>query len=178
MIITILVLIYLGYETYSGYQIGFAQRIINMVFSAIVFAAAILGQNPLGNWLYTQFSGQVIPTSGNVTLELMAYRFFAFFIVWFIGKTIVKIFKNWLPKRDPNKKGFTTLLDHVSGAIVSFIASYFVVYVILSMCSIFQNQWFIQQTVDAPFLRWIIYSTPGLSNGVFKTIFGISRTVG
>lgn len=178
MIITILVLLYLGYETYSGYKAGFAQRIINMIFSALVFAAAILGQNPLGNWLYEQFSGQVIPTSGNIPLELMGYRFFAFFVIWLIGKNIVKIFKKWLPKRDSSKNDLGTLLDSVLGAIVSFIASYFVVYVVLSMCSIFQNQWFIQQTVDAPFLRWIIYSTPGLSNGVFKTIFGISRTVG
>lgn len=46
------------------------------------------------------------------------------------------------------------------------------------MCQAFQNPWFIQQTVDSPILRVIIYNTPGLSNGVFKTIFGISRTVG
>lgn len=178
MIITILVLLYLGYETYSGYKIGFAQRIINMIFSAIIFAAAILGQDSLGNMLYGNFSGKVVPTSGNISLELMAYRFFAFIIIWVFGKLIIKTIQSWLPRRDPTKSGLGPLLDHVLGALVSFIASYFVVYVVLSMCAIFQNQWFIQQTIDAPFLRWIIYSTPGLSNGVFKTIFGISRTVG
>lgn len=178
MIITILVLLYLGYETYSGYKIGFAQRIINMIFSAIIFAAAILGQDSLGNMLYGNFSGKVVPTSGNISLELMAYRFFAFIIIWVFGKLIIKTIQSWLPRRDPTKSGLGPLLDHVLGALVSLIASYFVVYVVLSMCAIFQNQWFIQQTIDAPFLRWIIYSTPGLSNGVFKTIFGISRTVG
>ena len=102
MIVTLIVILYLGYQTYKGYQLGFAQRVINMIFGAIVFAAAILGQNSLGNWFYQQFS----------------------------------------------------------------------------MCQAFQNPWFIQQTVDSPILRVIIYNTPGLSNGVFKTIFGISRTVG
>lgn len=89
-----------------------------------------------------------------------------------------KICKGWLPKRDRSTKGLSTLLDNVLGAIVSFIAAYFLTYVVLSMCQAFQNPWFIQQTVDSPILRVIIYNTPGLSNGVFKTIFGISRTVG
>ena len=49
MIVTLIVILYLGYQTYKGYQLGFAQRVINMIFGAIVFAAAILGQNSLGN---------------------------------------------------------------------------------------------------------------------------------
>ena len=178
MIITLIVILYLGYQTYKGYQLGFAQRVINMIFGAIVFAAAILGQNSLGNWFYQQFSGNLVPTTGNVSLELIGYRFLAFFVIWIIGKMILKIFKGWLPKRDRTNKGLSNLLDNVLGAIVSFIAAYFLVYVALSMCQAFQNPWFIQQTVDSPILRVIIYNTPGLSNGVFKTIFGISRTVG
>ena len=55
MIVTLIVILYLGYQTYKGYQLGFAQRVINMIFGAIVFAAAILGQNSLGNWFYQQF---------------------------------------------------------------------------------------------------------------------------
>lgn len=176
MIVTLFVLLYLGYQTYKGYKVGFSRRIVNLIFAAIIFAIAILGQNALGNWLYSQFSGQV-PSAG-AQIDVMLYRFLAFFIIWFIGKMVVKIFKKWLPAKDPNKKGFTTLLDHVLGALISFVAAYFVVYVVLSMCEVFQNQWFIQQTIDSPFLRIIIYNTPGLSNGVFKTIFGISRTLG
>ncbi|WP_297817761.1 CvpA family protein [uncultured Lactobacillus sp.] len=178
MIVTLLVLLYLGYQTYKGYKLGFSRRIINLIFAAIIFAAAILGQNNLGNWFYTQFSGSVVPTSGNTPLELMGYRFLAFFIIFFIGKMIVKIIKGWLPTKDPNKKGFGTLLDNVLGALISLVAAYFVVYVVLSMCNVFQNQWFIQQTIDSPILRAIIYNTPGLSNGVFKAVFGISRTLG
>lgn len=178
MIVTLIVILYLSYQTYKGYQLGFAQRVINMIFGAIVFAAAILGQNSLGNWFYQQFSGKVVPTTGNISLEIIGYRFLAFFVIWFIGKMILKICKGWLPKRDRTKKGIGNLLDNVLGAIVSFIAAYFLVYVALSMCQAFQNPWFIQQTVDSPILRVIIYNTPGLSNGVFKTIFGISRTVG
>lgn len=177
MLVTILVLLYLGYQTYKGYQIGFSRRIINLIFGAIVFAIAILGQNGLGNLLYSKFSSPSATTT-NAALDTMIYRFVAFFIIWFIGRQIVKIFKRWLPKKNPNKHGFTTLLDNVLGALISLFAAYFVVYVVLSMCDAFQNQWFIQQTVDSPFLRAIIYDTPGLSNGVFKTVFGISRTLG
>lgn len=177
MIVTLIVLIYLGYQSYKGYKLGFARRIINLIFSAIVFAAAILGQNSLGNYLYTQFSSQATTNAGS-QIDIMIYRFLAFFIIFFIGKMIVKIIKGWLPSRDEQKKGFSTLLDSVLGALISFVAAYFVVYVVLSMANSFQNQWFIQQTIDSPFLRVIIYNTPGLSNGVFKSIFGISRTLG
>ena len=117
MIVTILVLLYLGYQTYKGYQIGFSRRIINLIFGAIVFAAAILGQNPLGNWLYTNFSSPTT-TTANGALDMMIYRFVAFFIIWFIGRQIVKIVKGWLPKKDPTKHGFTTLLDNVLGALI------------------------------------------------------------
>ena len=133
MIVTLIVILYLGYQTYKGYQLGFAQRVINMIFGAIVFAAAILGQNSLGNWFYQQFSGKVVPTTGNISLEIIGYRFLAFFVIWFIGKMILKICKGWLPKRDRTKKGIGNLLDNVLGAIVSFIAAYFLVYVALSL---------------------------------------------
>lgn len=177
MIVTLLVLLYLGYQTYKGFNIGFSRRIVNLIFAAIIFAVAILGQNALGNWLYQQFSSQASTNAGS-QIDVMLYRFLAFFIIWFIGKMVVKIFKGWLPEKDHKKKGFSTLLDSVLGALISLVAAYFVVYVVLSMCEVFQNQWFIQQTIDSPFLRVIIYDTPGLSNGVFKAIFGISRTLG
>lgn len=31
MIVTLIVILYLGYQTYKGYQLGFAQRVINMI---------------------------------------------------------------------------------------------------------------------------------------------------
>lgn len=181
MIITLIVLIYMGYQTYKGFNLGFSRRIINLIFAAIIFAAAILGQNSLGNWLYQQFSGKAAlqaSTTAGTDLDVMLYRFVAFFIIWFIGKMIVKMIKKWIPERSTQRNKFISLLDSVFGALISLVASYFVVYVVLSMLSVFQNQWFIQQTIDSPFLRVIIYNTPGLSNGVFKSIFGIGRTLG
>jgi uncharacterized protein YacL len=175
MIITILVLLYLAWETYKGYQIGFTKRIVNLTFSAIVFILAIMLQNPFGNWLYTQFTAKVITNNLTNQTDLMLYRFLAFFILFFVGKMIIKIFKKWVPERE-KKKSFGSILDGVLGALISLIACYFVVYVVLSMANAFQNHWFIQQTLDSSFLRFIIYDTPGLSNGVFNSIFSISRT--
>ena len=178
MIVTLIVILYLGYQTYKGYQLGFAQRVINMIFGAIVFAAAILGQNSLGNWFYQQFSGKVVPTTGNISLEIIGYRFLAFFVIWFIGKMILKICKGWLPKRDRTKKGIGNLLDNVLGAIVSFIAP-------KTLSNRLPIPFLVRSRLGSQplqifkiILRVIIYNTPGLSNGVFKTIFGISRTVG
>lgn len=175
MIVTLLVLIYLGYESYKGYKIGFTKRIVNLIFSAIVFILAIMLQNPLGNWLYSQFTAKAVTTNLTSQTDLMLYRFLAFFILFFIGKMIMKIFKKWVPEKE-RKKSFGSILDGVLGALVSFIACYFLVYVVLSMANAFQSHWFIQQTLDSSFLRFIIYNTPGLSNGIFNSIFNISRT--
>lgn len=176
MIVTLIVLAYLALKTYRGYQTGFAKLIINLIFAAIVFIAAILFQNPVGNWLYSQITGQNIQTNLSPSVNLMIFRFLAFFIILFVGKMIIKIFKNWFPDKNPHATSFGTLLDGVLGAVVSFFASYFFVYIILSMLNALQNPWFIQQTLDSSFLRFIIYNTPGLSNGMFNYIFSISRT--
>ncbi|MDF7682957.1 CvpA family protein [Lactobacillus sp. ESL0679] len=176
MIVTLIVLAYLALKTYKGYQTGFTKLIINLIFAAIVFIVAILFQNPLGNWLYGQITGQNMQTTLTPSTNLILFRFIAFFILLFVGKMVVKIFKGWVPSKNPHATNFGSILDGVLGAIVSFVASYFFVYIILSMLNALQNPWFIQQTLDSSFLRFIIYNTPGLSNGVFNSIFSISRT--
>lgn len=176
MIVTLLVILYLIWQAYKGYQTGFTRYIINLVFGAIVFMIAIFLQNPLGNWLYSQVSGQQIQTNMTTEVNLMIARFAAFFIILFVGRMIVKIFKSWIPTKNPHATNLGSLLDNVLGAIVSFVAGYFFVYVVLSMLNALQNPWFMQQTIDSSFLRFIIYNTPGFSNGLFNSIFSISRT--
>lgn len=176
MVVTLIVLAYLAYQAYTGYKTGFTRYIIGLICSAIVFMVAIFMQNPFGNWLYTQFTGEMIGNNSTNNVELMIARFAAFFIIFFIGKMVMKIFKNWIPAKNPNATSLDSLLDSVLGAIASFVASYFLVYVVLSMFNALQNPWFMQQTLDSSFLRFIIYSTPGLSNGVFNSIFNISKT--
>lgn len=176
MIITLIVLAYLIRKTYKGYQTGFTKLVINLIFAAIVFIAAIFFQNPVGNWLYAQITGKSIQTTLTPGDNLMLFRFLAFFIILFIGKIVIKVFKSWLPNKNPHTSSFGNILDSVLGAIASFFAGYFFIYIILSMINALQNPWFIQQTLDSSFLRFIIYNTPGLSNGMFNTIFSISRT--
>lgn len=176
MIVTLIVLIYLIWQAYKGYRTGFMRYIVNLIFAAIVFMIAIFMQNPLGNWLYTQFTGHQIQTQLTTETSLMLYRFLAFFIILFVGRMIVKIFKSWIPARNPHATNLGGILDSVLGAILSFVAGYFFAYVVLSMLNALQNPWFIQQTVDSSFLRFIIYNTPGLSNGIFNSIFNIART--
>ena len=55
MIVTILVLLYLGWQTYKGFQIGFTRKIVNLILSAVFFSLAIILQNPLGNFLYSEY---------------------------------------------------------------------------------------------------------------------------
>ncbi|RMC41889.1 CvpA family protein [Lactobacillus sp. ESL0236] len=176
MIVTLIVLTYLAFKTYKGYQTGFTKLIINLIFAAIVFIMAILFQNPLGNWIYGQITGQNIQTTLTPATNLMLFRFLAFFIILFVGKWIIKIFKSWVPNKNPHSTSFGTILDGVLGGIASLFASYFFVYIILSMINALQNPWFIQQTLDSAFIRFIIYNTPILSNGMFNMIFSISRT--
>lgn len=87
MIVTILVLLYLGWQTYKGFQIGFTRKIVNLILSAVFFSLAIILQNPLGNFLYSQYSGQSTTTASN-QMELMAARFIAFFIIFYASKHI------------------------------------------------------------------------------------------
>ncbi|KRL90957.1 CvpA family protein [Lactobacillus kalixensis] len=176
MIVTLIVLAYLAWQAYQGYKTGFTRYVVNLIFSAIVFMIAIFFQNPLGNWLYAQFTGRQINTNLTTDVSLMIARFLAFFIILFIGRMIIKIVKGWMPTRNPHSTSLGSLLDSVLGAIASFVAGYFFMYVILSMFNAIQNPWFTQQTIDSSFLRFIIYNTPGLSNGIFNSIFSISRT--
>lgn len=178
MVVTLIVLAYLAYKAYTGYKTGFTRYIIGLICSAIVFMVAIFMQNPFGNWLYTQVTGEMIRSNSTTNVELMIARFAAFFIIFFVGKMIMKIFKSWIPDKNPHATNLGSLLDNVLGALASLVASYFVVYVVLSMFNALQNPWFMQQTIDSSFLRFIIYSTPGLSNGVFNSIFNIGKTVG
>lgn len=174
MILTLLVLLYIGWETYKGYQTGFTRRIVNLVFAAIVLMVAIFGQNILGNVLYQHFAGQA--STSSQAMDLMIYRFIAFFIIMFIGRLLVKFLKKGLPA-ESKKEDFGTVLNRVLGALINLLAAYFVVYVILSMLNAMQLNWFIQQTAESPLLHAIVYNTPGLSNDVFNNIFGISRTL-
>ena len=84
MIVTLIVLAYLAYKTYTGYKTGFTRYVIGLICSAIVFMVAIFAQNPLGNWLYTQFTGEMIRSNSTNNMELMIARFAAFFLV-FLG---------------------------------------------------------------------------------------------
>ncbi|RVU70451.1 MULTISPECIES: CvpA family protein [Lactobacillus] len=178
MIVTLIVLIYLLWQAYNGFKTGFTRYIINLIFAAIVFMVAIFMQNPFGNWLYTEFTGHNIQTNLTTATDLMLYRFLAFFLILFVGRMVVKIFKSWIPTKNPHATNLGSILDSVLGALASLIAGYFFVYVILSMLNALQNPWFMQQTVDSSFLRFIIYNTPGLSNSVFNSIFSIGKAVG
>lgn len=161
MVVTLIVLAYLAYKAYTGYKTGFTRYIIGLICSAIVFMVAIFMQNPFGDWLYTQITGEMIKSTSTTNVELMIARFAAFFIIFFVGKMIMKIFKGWIPAKNPHATNLGSLLDNVLGALASLVASYFIVYVVLSMFNALQNPWFMQQTIDSSFLRFIIYSTPG-----------------
>lgn len=117
MVVTLIVLAYLAYQAYSGYKTGFTRYIIGLICSAIVFMVAIIMQNPFGNWLYMQFTGQLIKSNSTTNVELMLARFAAFFIIFFVGKMIMKIFKNWIPAKNPNATNLGSLLDSVLGAL-------------------------------------------------------------
>ena len=119
MIILILVLAYLSYQTNKGFQIGFAQRIINLVFSAIIFSIAVIFQNPLGDWLFMEFSNKTPNlNSTNNSSDLILYHFIGFFIILFIGKIIKRFIKKRLPKREHNKHHLIGLLDSILGACI------------------------------------------------------------
>lgn len=178
MVVTLIVLLYLAWKAYKGYRTGFTRYIINMIFGSIVFMVAIFMQNPVGDWLYSQFTGHQIQTATTTEVNLMIARFAAFFIILFVGRMILKIFKGWIPTKNPNATNIGSILDGVLGAGASLIAGYFFVYVTLSMLNSLQNQWFMQQTIDSSFLRFIIYNTPIFSNSMFNSIFNIGKTVG
>ena len=67
-------------------------------------------------------------------------------------------------------------MDHIAGAIVSFVASYFFMYVVLSILNSVGVSQLSQMISDSQLLSIIVNDTPGLSTGVFKTLFSVSRT--
>ena len=158
MLLVIFVILYIAWQTYKGYHVGFSKRIVNLIFAGLVFMLAIMLQNPVGDLIYTQFvQGQ----AGDSSLVIL--------------KQISKIFKAWLPDQE-TKTGFTATLDHMAGAIVSFVASYFFMYVVLSILNSVGISQLSQLISDSQLLSFIVNDTPGLSTGVFKTLFSVSRT--
>ncbi|GHV96832.1 hypothetical protein lacNasYZ03_05870 [Lactobacillus nasalidis] len=171
MLLVIFVLLYLAWQTYKGYQVGFSKRIVNLIFAGIVFMIAIMLQNPVGNFIYKLFAQSQTDSS----MALQVCRFGAFFVLLFALKQIAKVFKSWLPVQE-NKSGFTATLDHTAGAIVSFVAAYFFMYVVLSILNSVGVSQLSQMISDSSILSFIVNDTPGLSTGVFKTLFSVSRT--
>lgn len=178
MILTLLVLAYLIYQTYKGYQVGFSKRIVNLIFAGIVFMLAIMLQNPIGNFIYQEVTGmsaKAASSGTNTAFSLQLYRFAAFFVLLYVLKQVSKIFKSWMPEQK-ERHGITSVFDHTAGALVSFIAAYFFMYVVLSILNTLDASIIQNQISSSGFLKFIINDTPGLSNGVFKTLFSISRT--
>lgn len=175
MIITILVLLYLAMRAVKGYHTGFISMIVGLIFSGIAFILAIMLQNPVGNWVYQQLKTSAT-LSLESSLELMICRFVAFFVLFFILKRVMRLIRKMLPFQHSQSSNLGHTLNSVLGAIASLVAGYFFMYVCLSMASSFDNAWISSQIASSSFLHFIIYSTPGLSNGVFKSLFSISRT--
>ncbi len=178
IVITLLVITYLVYQTYKGYNVGFSKRIINLIFAGVVFMIAIMLQNPIGNMIYKQAVGEAgISAALSIRNELILQgcRFAAFFVLLFVGKQLSKIVKGWLPERQA-QVGFTKVLDSTAGALVSFVAAYFFMYVVLSIVNALGVAQLSSAISSSPFLSFIVNSTPGLSTGVFKTLFSVSRT--
>lgn len=170
MFLSIIIILLLLVSTISGYRLGFTKRIVNLIGFGFTLVAASMFNPDFGNWIMTDIMQK--PMVEATDIDKMFYRFIAFFIIMLVGKLIVRMITRLVPTSS-RKKGLISWIDGVAGAAISFAITYFVSHLVLSMFMALQLDWFIQQTVDSDFLQFILYETPGLSQGIFNSIFGV-----
>lgn len=173
MIISIIVILLLIFSATAGYRLGFTKRIVSLIGFFFTVVAASMFNTDFGTWIMVNIMQK--PLVEATEIDKMLYHFIAFLLIMLLGKIVVPFITRLVPT-SAKKRGLISWIDGVAGAVVSFIITYFVSYLVLSMLNALQIDWFIQQTVDSQFLRFMLYETPGLSQNIFNSIFGIDAS--
>lgn len=160
MLFTLLILVILGSALFRGFHRGFVIEVLHLIGTVGVLIFARLLYQPLGTAINNLLTSLKLINSG--TMATLVINMIAFFMLISLGWAVIRMLGRvsrmitWLP--------VVKQVNSLAGGAVSFVISYLVVFVALSLASLF-NTTFIQTQMDnSPLATYIVKKTPGLTS--------------
>ncbi|ETY73088.1 bacteriocin transporter [Lactiplantibacillus fabifermentans T30PCM01] len=160
MLFTLLILVVLGSALFRGFHRGFVIEVLHLIGTVGVLIFARLLYQPLGTAINNLLTSLKLINSG--TMATLVINMIAFFMLISLGWAVIRMLGRvsrmitWLP--------VVKQVNSLAGGAVAFVISYLVVFVALSLASLF-NTTFIQTQMDnSPLATYIVKKTPGLTS--------------
>ncbi|MFC6180960.1 CvpA family protein [Lactiplantibacillus daowaiensis] len=167
MIFTIVILILLVSALFRGFHRGFVIEILHLVGTVAVLIFARLLYQPLGSTITSLLTS--LKLINQSTVSTLVVNLVAFFILTSLGWAVVRMLGRisrtitWLP--------VIKQVNSVAGGAVSFVLSYLVIFVVLSLANLVQTDFIQTQMSQSPVATFIVKQTPGLTSQYLGNIF-------
>lgn len=166
MIIAIIVILFLLFSTKRGWDVGFTKRLVSILWNIVILIIAGFVNIQVGTMFANTNTGQF--DLGNIFTKVLI-QIVVFSIVMFFGRFIGRNIFHLNQRKISH--GIISTADRLLGAVVSLAISFLIVFVILNILNFLDQDWFINQMAEVPFLRTIIYQSPITIKDFFSYIF-------
>ncbi|VDG20385.1 CvpA family protein [Lactiplantibacillus mudanjiangensis] len=167
MIFTIVILLLLVGAIFRGFHRGFVIEILHLIGTIGVLIFARLLYQPLGTTLASLLTSlNLVKQSAVSTLVI---NLVAFFILTSLGWAVIRMLARvsraitWLP--------VIKQVNSLAGGAVSFVISYLVIFVVLSLANLVQTDFIQTQMSNSPVATFIVKQTPGLTSQYLGNVF-------
>lgn len=172
MLFTIIILLLLLTAIMRGFHRGFVIEILHLVGTIAVLIFARVFYQSFGTILSNLLGGlNLIDVSTGSTLVI---NLVAFFILTSIGWAVIRLLGRlsrkvtWLP--------VIKQVNSVAGGAVSFIISYLVIFVVLSLANLIPTTFIQTQMSSSPVATFMVEKTPGLTSQSLSQLFKFETT--
>jgi len=172
MIFTIVILLLLVIAIMRGFHRGFVIEILHLVGTVAVLIFARLLYQPFGTSLSNFLSSShLVEASAGSTLVV---NMVAFFLLTSIGWAVIRMLARvsrsitWLP--------VIKQVNSVAGGAVSFLISYLVIFVVLSLANLVPTTFIQTQMSQSAVATFIVNKTPGLTSQALSDVFKFETT--
>lgn len=170
MIFTIVILILLASAIFRGFHRGFVIEMLHLIGTVVVLLFARLLYQPLGTMISNLLTNlHLIEASVAATLII---NLVAFFVLISLGWSVIRLLGRvsrsitWLP--------VIKQVNSVAGGIVSFVVTYLVIFVALSLANIVNTSFIQTQMTQSPLATYIVKQTPGLTSHYLSNLINFN----
>jgi uncharacterized membrane protein required for colicin V production len=160
MIFTIVILLLLVSAIFRGFHRGFVIEMLHLIGTVVVLLFARLLYQPVGAAISNLLTGlNLIEGSAMSTLII---NLIAFFVLISLGWSVIRLLGRvsrsitWLP--------VIKQVNSVAGGAVSFVITYLVIFVVLSLANLVKTDFIQTQMNNSPLATYIVKQTPGLTS--------------
>lgn len=168
--LTIIILLALGWSFYRGYRQGMATQSIQLVRSLVSFIVAFMLTNPLADFLefYVPFPSvtqtsqlAIYDEATSFLLDQAFYRVLSFILVSLFVWLVTRFIVTFANRFKQNRLGRQA--DKITGGIISLLLTYIVLFVVLFTLSLLPIEWIQQQFVNNRIAYWMVTQSLGLT---------------